>query len=111
MKNDGFTGAGFRMFLECSLSRTLTKNTGEVFGMIYRDMENFKDINDRYGHLAGDAALIIGGAGVEAALGAASAPVGESVERTLARGTPRRFGVDFEGALPAYMDKVREIFK
>jgi pyridoxine kinase len=56
------------------------------------------------------AALIVRGAPVGDALDAASALVGESIERSMARGTPRRFGVDFEGALPAYIRRVQEIF-
>lgn len=55
-------------------------------------------------------ALLVRGAGVESALPAAAALVEESVRRTEARGTPRRFGVDFEGALPAYLQAVNRIF-
>lgn len=56
------------------------------------------------------AALLVRGAGVCSALTAAADLVAESVERTEARGTPRRFGVDFEGALPGYIRAVEEIF-
>jgi pyridoxine kinase len=51
------------------------------------------------------------GAPVADALSAAAALVGESVELTMARGTPRRFGVAFERALPAYVERVRQIFE
>ncbi len=57
LRNDGLTGACSRTFFESCLSRTLAKNTEEAFGMIYLDVDNFKDINDRYGHLVGDEAL------------------------------------------------------
>lgn len=57
------------------------------------------------------AALIVRGASVADALSVATALVGESIERTLARGTPRRFGVDFEGALPAYIQNVQRLFE
>ncbi len=57
------------------------------------------------------AALIVRGAPVEKALAAASSLVAESIERSAARGTPRRFGVDFEGALPAYIRSVERIFE
>jgi pyridoxine kinase len=57
------------------------------------------------------AALIVRGAPVADALSAAAALVGESVELTMARGTPRRFGVAFERALPAYVERVRQIFE
>lgn len=56
------------------------------------------------------AALLVRGAPPEAALDAASDLVAESIARTAARGTPRRFGVDFEGALPAYVARVGKIF-
>jgi pyridoxine kinase len=55
-------------------------------------------------------ALLVRGARVESALEAAAGLTEESVRRTEARGTPRRFGVDFEGALPAYVRAVERIF-
>lgn len=57
LRNDGLTGAGSRTFFECRLSEILRQNNTEPFGMIYLDVDNFKDINDRHGHLAGDEAL------------------------------------------------------
>lgn len=56
------------------------------------------------------AALLVRGAGLDLALETANALVGDSIRRTVIRGTPRRFGVDFEGALPAYVRRVQEIF-
>lgn len=56
------------------------------------------------------AALLVRGAGLKDALETANALVDESIRRTEMRGTPRRFGVDFEGALPAYVRRVQEIF-
>lgn len=56
------------------------------------------------------AALLTRGAPVGPALEAASALVADSIELTYRRGTPRRDGVAFEQALPAYMDRVRGIF-
>lgn len=56
------------------------------------------------------AALIVRGASVDKALEAASSLVAESAERSNMRDTPRRFGMDFEGALPGYMRMVEEIF-
>ncbi|NCB52233.1 MAG: pyridoxamine kinase [Clostridia bacterium] len=57
------------------------------------------------------AALIVRGAPVGKALDVASALVGESVERSVERNAPRRFGVDFEGALPEYIARVQRIFE
>lgn len=57
LRNDGLTGAGSRMHFECRLSEILRQNNAEPFGIIYLDVDNFKDINDWYGHLAGDEAL------------------------------------------------------
>ena len=56
------------------------------------------------------AALLVRGASIGDALDAAAALVRESIERTYARGTPRPYGVDFEGALPDYIRRVAEIF-
>ncbi len=56
------------------------------------------------------AALLVRGASIGDALDAAGALVRESIERTYARGTPRPYGVDFEGALPDYIRRVAEIF-
>jgi pyridoxine kinase len=56
------------------------------------------------------AALLVRGAGLKEALETANALVDESIQRTELRGTPRRFGVSFEGALPAYVRRVQEIF-
>ncbi len=55
-------------------------------------------------------AMLVRGAGVGDALDAASALVRESIERTYERGTPRPYGVDFEGTLPEYVRRVEEIF-
>ena len=55
--------------------------------------------------------LMIRGAGLEEAAETAISLVGDSIDRTVERKTPRRNGVDFEGALPAYIIKVSELFK
>ncbi len=57
LRTDGLTGACSRMYFECRLSGMLEQNSAENFGIIYLDVDNFKDINDRLGHLAGDEAL------------------------------------------------------
>ena len=56
------------------------------------------------------AALLVRGADLPSALEIATALTDDSIARSLRHDTPRRFGVDFEGALPAYMDRVRNLF-
>ena len=56
-------------------------------------------------------ALLVRGAPLSAALETATALTDESICRSLWRDTPRRFGVDFEGALPAYIRRVEKIFE
>jgi len=57
------------------------------------------------------AALLVRGAPADKALQASVALVGDSIERTFRRGTIRRFGVDFEGALPEHIRRVEDIFR
>lgn len=56
-------------------------------------------------------ALMVRGAGLKSSTEAAIALVSESIDRTVARGTPRRNGVDFEGALPRYVLEVSKLFE
>ena len=56
------------------------------------------------------AALLVRGASLQSALEIATSLTDDSIARSLRHDTPRRFGVDFEGALPAYMDRVRNLF-
>lgn len=56
-------------------------------------------------------ALTVRGAGLSAALETAISLVDGSISRTLARGSERRFGVDFEGALPGYITAVAGLFE
>lgn len=57
------------------------------------------------------AALLVRGAGLEESAQLAVRLVTASIERTVAQGSPRRFGVDFEGALPEYVRAVSELFE
>lgn len=67
-------------------------------------------------HGAGDifassfAALLTRGAELEAALQTAENFVTACIERTEMRGTPRHFGMDFEGVLPEYIKTVEKMF-
>jgi len=57
---DELTGLANGRGFQDSLRRTLAsaRRHGESGVMAYVDLDNFKDINDRYGHEAGDAALL-----------------------------------------------------
>ena len=67
-------------------------------------------------HVSGDvfasafAALLTRGARLEDALSAAEDFVNAAIERTAQRGTPRQYGLDFEGVLPEYVRKTEELF-
>lgn len=55
-------------------------------------------------------ALILRGASLKDSAETAIMLVSESIDRTVKRGTPRRNGVDFEGALPKYILEVAKLF-
>jgi len=56
---DGLTGTFNRRFLEHSLSTELNRaiRYGNHFSFMIVDLDHFKNVNDTYGHLAGDAIL------------------------------------------------------
>lgn len=56
------------------------------------------------------AALTIRGASLSNATETALSLVSDSIDRTVRRGTPRRFGVDFEGAINNYVNRVSGLF-
>lgn len=65
--HDGLTGAWNRHSLVAYLHRMLVR--GYLPGLVFIDLDRFKDINDRHGHLAGDAVIIELAARLSAAAG------------------------------------------
>jgi diguanylate cyclase (GGDEF)-like protein len=57
---DGLTGLHTRRFAEAQLALEVARarRTGGTLGFFIADVDNFKSINDRYGHPAGDQALV-----------------------------------------------------
>lgn len=57
--HDPLTGLYNRLYLEESLSRELYRmdRSGQPLSLVIMDLDNLKEINDRYGHPAGDAVL------------------------------------------------------
>ncbi|MGB0684045.1 MAG: sensor domain-containing diguanylate cyclase [Magnetovibrionaceae bacterium] len=56
---DELTGAANRQAFEMTLTRelALTERTGQPVSGLMFDLDHFKQVNDRFGHLAGDAVL------------------------------------------------------
>lgn len=54
MQTDWQTGAWTRHSFEYNLSQRLRQGVGKPFGIAYVDIDNLKQINDRYGHREGD---------------------------------------------------------
>ncbi len=58
-QRDGLTGAHNRYFLDEALERALklAHDNNEPLSLLMVDIDHFRDINDRHGHLAGDSCL------------------------------------------------------
>ncbi|RQO82415.1 sensor domain-containing diguanylate cyclase [Acidovorax sp. FJL06] len=72
---DMLTGiANRRAFLECAESAyTHSRNNGEPLTLLMLDLDHFKTINDRFGHLEGDRALVAFAQAVKSQLRASDA--------------------------------------
>jgi len=57
VQTDSLTGAWTRNSFEHYVSQMLQTDSGKPFGVIYCDIDDFKAINDRYGHSEGDVAI------------------------------------------------------
>ncbi len=58
---DRLTGLYNRLYLDRALQREMAvaQRTGEAFSLVLLDIDKFKTVNDRYGHQAGDEALVM----------------------------------------------------
>jgi diguanylate cyclase (GGDEF)-like protein len=58
--HDQLTGLANRRLFEDRLAQAIAnaRRSGSQFGLIYLDLDNFKAINDSYGHEAGDLVLV-----------------------------------------------------
>ncbi|HSN31469.1 MAG TPA: sensor domain-containing diguanylate cyclase [Ideonella sp.] len=52
--HDALTGLGNRSLFEVALARRLRDAGGRPFTLLYVDLDDFKPVNDAYGHAAGD---------------------------------------------------------
>lgn len=57
---DPLTGIGNRRYLEAEIGQRLGEmdRYGWTFGVLFMDIDSFKEVNDRYGHHGGDRALV-----------------------------------------------------
>jgi diguanylate cyclase (GGDEF)-like protein/PAS domain S-box-containing protein len=58
--HDPLTGLSNRRLFEDRLQQTIAKSRryGRTFGLLYLDLDHFKEVNDTYGHEAGDLVLV-----------------------------------------------------
>lgn len=55
---DELTGLATRRLLESRVGELLVRESPQPFAMVFLDVDNFKNINDYYGHAVGDALLV-----------------------------------------------------
>ena len=54
---DALTGLPNRHAIQEKITAAVTAENAESFGLIFLDLDNFKKVNDHYGHLTGDALI------------------------------------------------------
>lgn len=54
---DSLTGLPNRHAIEVLITEAIQKGTAWPFGLIFLDLDNFKKVNDHYGHITGDALI------------------------------------------------------
>lgn len=54
---DTITGLPNRNAINHQITETLEKRTTQQMGVVYLDLDNFKKVNDAYGHMFGDQLL------------------------------------------------------
>ena len=111
----GFDGSMTEAFRRlCARADVITPNVTEaalLCGVEYLPAPHSRDYIERlFDGLDRHAGRYIAITGVHPAEGVIGTVVRESIERSYRRGTPRPYGVDFEGALPGYIRRVQEIF-
>ena len=95
--------------LEEGLVGVAARQEGETFTVMNQAREGtFHGSGDVFA--SAFCALLVRGAPLKAAIEAAVAFTSDCIGRTEARGTPRHFGLDFEGALPEYINRVARMF-
>jgi len=57
-RRDPLTGAFNRREFQRRLEEILKSTSADTFGLVHFDLDHFKSVNDRFGHLAGDQALV-----------------------------------------------------
>jgi cyclic di-GMP phosphodiesterase Gmr len=76
--NDVLTGLPNRHSIEATINEALSATDASPFGLIFLDLDNFKNVNDHYGHMTGDVLIklvavaigeVVGQADVVARLG------------------------------------------
>ena len=72
---DRLTGLFNKAFLLDEVSEVIHKQKTKNYGVLFLDIDNFKDINDKFGHLFGDDVLIAVSKTIKSNIGANDLPI------------------------------------